>query len=339
MSQGKESHEMDPRTLRARVMIVDHVEERRGNLLQLLAEREVETLEAESCEMALALLASQPVNLILTETELPTKSGLYLLQKVKENYPDTEVILITHNASSYNLLRALRNGAYDFIVRPIDTGEILYNALERAFGHIHLRQQNSQLLRELARHNSSLSRSLKMFKALNASIERVAAAVGIETLFKELLTSAMGALQAQRAFLGLFGREGEGLGLKAGAGIPNAVCREYAGAIPRGLTTEIARRGKPVLVPGELPESLVRMAGVAELEDLLAARGLLAAPLRLKERVVGIVVLSGSLRDLPFSEHELHFLIQLSHHAALALEKAGLIHQLQRSQANHNGHG
>lgn len=337
MSQENDIQE-ESRSFRPRVMVVDHGEERRANLLQLLAERDVETLEADDCEMALALLASQPVNLILTETELPNKSGLYLLQKVKEKHPDTEVILITHNASSYNLLRALRNGAYDFIVRPIDTGEILYNALERAFGHIHLRQQNSRLLHELARHNSSLSRSLKMFKALNASIERVAAAVSIETLFRELLTSAMEELQAQRGFLGLIDREGARLGLKAGVGIPSDVCREYAGAIPQGLTTEIARRGKPVLVPGELPESLVRMADVAELEDLLVSRGLLAAPLRLKERVVGIVILSGSPQAYPFSEHELHFLIQLSHHAALALEKAGVIHQLRRSQANHNHH-
>lgn len=319
---------------RPRVLVVDPQEDRRKVLEQLLLERDIEVLEADNCEMALARLLHDPVSLVLTETELPTKSGLYLLQKIKQKYPDTEVILITHNASSYNLLQALRNGAYDFIVRPIDTGEILYNALDRAFGHIRLRQQNSQLVTELARNNRSLTHSLKMLKALNASIERVAAAMDIETLFMELLTSAQTELGVQRAFLALLDRNGDNLGLKVGSGIPEATCRQFARALPRGLTTEIVRRGKPIMVPGLLPAALARLAAPVEEAELLAQPGLLAAPLKLRDRVVGIVVLSGSPKDHPFTEHEMHFLIQLSHHAALALEKAGVIHQLKRGQGH-----
>ena len=318
---------------RPRVLIVDNVEERRGALNRMLQEKHIEVVEADSCESALTLLRTETVPLILTETELPTKSGLYLLQKVKQKYPDTEVILITHNASSYNVLQALRNGAYDFIVRPIDTGEILYNSLERAFGHVQLRQQNSQLLTELARNNRSLTHSLKMFKALNDSIERVTAATDIEALFMELLTSGMDVLQSRRGFLALFDRSGKRLALKVGNGIPIDICRRYAVALPKGVTTEIAARGKPVLVSGLLPGWLAALADPEEQTDLLAAPGLLAAPLKLRGRVVGIVTLSGSPPDHPFTEHEMHFLIQLSHHAALALEKAGVIHQLRRRNA------
>ncbi len=322
-----------------RLLIVDHSADRRASLRQLLKEQQIVALEADSCESALAMLIVEPVALILTETELPTKSGLYLLQKVKQKHPDVEVILLTHNASSYNLLQALRNGAYDFIVRPIDTGEILHNALDRAFSHIQLRQQNNQLLNELAQHNRVLSHSLTMLKALNTSIERVAAATDIEALFMELLTSAVEELHLKRGFLALFDRSSEKLGLKVGAGIPAAICRQYATAIPAGLTTKIASRGKPLLVPGELPTKLQRLADAGELTDLLSNPGLLAAPLTLRDRVVGIVVLSGTLPEHPFTEHEMHFLIQLSHHAALALEKAGIIHQLKRGHSHKGEEG
>lgn len=329
-----------PETIAApasRVLVVDPMEERRAALRELLVERDIEVLEANHCEEALVRLQNESVALVLTETELPTKSGLFLLQQVKVRHPDTEVILITHNASSYNLLQALRHGAYDFIVRPIDTGEILYNALDRAFAHIRLRRQNSELVDELARNNRSLSHSLKMLKALNASIERVAAAMDIETLFMELLTSAQEELGVQRGFLALVDRDGETLGLKVGSGIPATTCRRYARSLPRGLVTEILRRGKPVMVPGELPAGLARLADPAEEAELLAPPGLLAAPLRLHQRLVGIVVLSGRPQNRPFTEHEMHFLIQLAHHAALALEKAGVIHQLKRSQGLHSG--
>ncbi|OGR29536.1 MAG: hypothetical protein A2091_03300 [Desulfuromonadales bacterium GWD2_61_12] len=315
-----------------RILIVDDAPPRREVLLRLLQEKQYEVLEAATCEEALDVLRTEHVFLVLTETELPTKSGLFLLKTVKDSYPDIEVILITHNASSYNLLQALRLGAYDFIVRPIDTGEILYNAVDRAFGHMQLRTQNARLLKESENHNRFLRRSLKMMKALNLSTERLAAAMGIEELLMELLDSAMKEIQAKRGFLALFDKTSGELGLKAGEGIPTELCRLYASRIPAGLTTEIARRGKPLLVAGELPPKIAALATVAERENLLAAPGLLAAPLRLKERSIGVVILSGHPDACCFGEHDLHFLIQLSQHAALALEKTGIIHQLRRGK-------
>lgn len=315
-----------------RILIVDDAAPRREVLLQLLKDRHYEVLEAATCEEALDVLSRERVSLVLTETELPSKSGLFLLKTVKDGYPDIEVILITHNASSYNLLQALRLGAYDFIVRPVDTGEILYNAVDRAFGHMQLRTQNAKLLRELEDHNRFLRRSLKMMKALNLSTERLTAAVGIEELLRELLDSAMKEIQAKRGFLALFDKTSGELGLKAGEGIPTDLCRLYAARIPAGLTTEIARRGKPLLVSGNLPPKIAALATVAERDNLLAAPGLLAAPLRLKERSIGVIVLSGHKGTAGFGEHDLHFLIQLSQHAALALEKTGIIHQLRRGK-------
>lgn len=316
-----------------RILVVDNDPQRRDNLKRLLSERQIETLEASSCEEALQLLTAERVDLVLTETELPSKSGHYLLRQVKERHPELEVILITHNASSYNLLQALRNSAYDFIVRPIDTGEILFSALERAFTHIELRRQNAELLKELERNNHSLLRALKMMKALNASIERVTAASDIEDLFMELLGSAMRELQANRGFLALFDRASGKLGLKVCKGIAPELCRQYSGGLPAGLTLALARRGKPLVIPGSLPEKLAALTDPNELQSLLATPGLLAAPLRLKERVAGIVVISGQQNGQNYGEQELNFLIQLSHHAALALEKVGIIHQLKRGKA------
>ncbi len=315
-----------------RILVVDNEPPRREHLMRLLRERLIDVLEATTCEEALQLLARERVDLVLTETELPAKSGLYLLKQVKELLPDLEVILTTHNASSYNLLQALRLGAYDFIVRPIDTGEILFSALERAFSHIDLRRQNAALLQELASNNRALERSLAMLQALNLSIERVTAAPDIEELFMELLSSAMRELQVERGFIALFDRNMSRLGIKVSEGIPTEISRLHTRGLPPGLTTTLARRGKPLALSGELPPKLKQLADPVETENLIGSPGLLAAPLRLRERVVGIIVLSGQQNGSPFGEHELGFLIQLSHHAAIALEKAGIIHQLRRGK-------
>lgn len=148
----------------------------------------------------------------------------------------------------------------------------------------------------------------------------------------ELLSSAMHALQVERGFIALFDRNMTRLGIKVSKGIPPEISRLHSGGLPPGLTTALARRGEPLAISGEMPPKIQQLADPVETENLFGSPGLLAAPLRLRERVVGIVVLSGQTGGTPFGEHELGFLIQLSHHAAIALEKAGIIHQLKRGK-------
>lgn len=316
------------------ILVVDHSAQRRQQLKRLLMERDIDTVEATNCEDALQILRQDNIHLVLTETELPAKSGMYLLKTIKETSPEIEIILITHNASSYNLLQALRLGAYDFIVRPIDTGEILFHAIDRVFGKIQLRQENRQLLIELEQQNRSLRRAQKMMKALNKSIERLAGTTDIETLFMELLTCAIDELHAARGFLALYDRSGQHLGLKFGKGIPAEACRIYTQGIPAGLTVALARRGEAVAIPGAFEGTPAAKIADWERQNLLAAPGILAAPLQRQNRVIGLVVVSGRQTEDEFGEHELNFLIQLAHHAVLAMEKVGIIHLLKRGRAN-----
>ncbi|MDZ4185154.1 MAG: response regulator [Desulfuromonadales bacterium] len=316
------------------ILLVDHIEPRRLVVQQLLAERGYNVVAATSCEDALQRLAVEEVTLILTETELPAKSGLFLLKIAKETNPEIEVILLTHNASSYNLMQALRLGAYDFIVRPIDTGEVLYNAVDRALNHIRLRVQNKLLLTELEEQNRSLQTSLKMMKALNDSIERLADKVEIEDLLAELVSSAMRETGSSRGCIILCDRTTTVLRLKVCEGINEEICRKYASGIPAGLVTEIARRDKPLMITAEYPPRIRSLETEEERDYFFAEPGLIVSPLRMRGRLVGTLILSGVRERAAFNEHDLHFAIQLAHHATLALEKAGIIHRYKRGKVS-----
>ena len=65
--------------------------------------------------------------------------------------------------------------------------------------------------------------------------------------------------------------------------------------------------------------------------------GLLAVPLYHRDRAIGMMVLLGHHEGNPFSDQNLQFLVQLAHHAAIALEKAGIIHLLKRQGKNIKG--
>lgn len=313
-----------------RILVVDHMDDRREHLVVLLNNQGVDAIQASSCEEGLRILMHESVNLILSETELPKKSGLYLLQETKNHYPDTEVILLTHNASSFTLLQALRHGAYDFIVRPIDTGEILFNTLGRAFTHQRQKLEQEALLKELETKNRHLNQALHRMQALNDAIRSLAGGSDIPSIFTEMLRATVEEVGAKTGFVALFDRSGENLGIKVSHGISKSVSQNFARQLPAGLTLVIARRAKSVLVADEMPDGLNALISKEERQELIASSGLLAVPLRIKDRIAGVIVVSGHPQNVPFAEHDLLFMTQLGVHAQLQLEKIGLIHQLQK---------
>lgn len=319
------------------ILIVDDVEKRRKHLKSMLLEREDAVLEAETAEAALEIMQRTAAGLVITETELPTRSGLYLLQEIKQQYPETEVILTTHNASSFSLLQALRHGAFDFIVRPIDTSEILFNVVDRAFAQIDLRLQNQSLLAELEHRNQEMAQSLAMMMALSESIEKINSAIEVSDLLGRLLDATLDTLHAKRATLALIRGDGNShFGIKMSRGISTDFVQKYQDKLPEGLLLDIARSGSPMVIPGDLPSYMTNRV-TAEEKVLTTDPGLLSVPLYLRDRAIGVMILFGHAEGSPFTDQNLQFLVQLAHHAAIALEKAGIIHQLKKQGKNGKG--
>ena len=186
------------------------------------------------------------------------------------------------------------------------------------------------LLGELEHKNQNLQHSLNLIKQLNNSIEKVASATDVKELFKTLLASTLKIINARRGFIALLDHHSNKLYLKAGSGISPANCRRYARGLPNGLTIHLLKKGKPVLVPEKMPPTYHSLSAETELRDLYEFPGLLAAPLHFLKKEIGIIVISGNNNGGQFSEHEMHFLIQLAHHACLALEKTGEIYLLKK---------
>ena len=316
------------------ILIVDDVAKRRQHLKSMLLEREDCILEAETAEAALEQMKSKPAGLVITETELPTRSGLYLLQELKKAYPETEVILTTHNASSFSLLQALRHGAFDFIVRPIDTSEILFNVIDRAFAQIDLRIQNQNLLAELEHRNREMEQSLSMMTALSKSIETINSAIEVGDLLSRLLDAALNTLHAKKGLLALIRGTAQGhFGIKMSRGIPASFAQKHPDRLPEGLLLDIARSGSPMVVQDQLPHYMLDRVTQEE-APLVKDPGLLAVPLYHRDRAIGVMILFGHAAGSSFTDQNLQFLVQLAHHAAIALEKAGIIHQLKRQSSN-----
>jgi len=99
-----------------------------------------------SAEQALTLLANAPYDILLTDLNLPAMSGLNLLKRVKLEYPDTIVIVITAFGTVASAVEAMRSGAYDYITKPLQYYG-LSELMRRAVDYSQLTQEVG-LLRE-----------------------------------------------------------------------------------------------------------------------------------------------------------------------------------------------
>jgi len=87
--------------------------------------------EASSAEEALEKMASEPIDLVVTDLRMPGMDGLSLLGEITARWTDVPVIMLTAHGTVPTAVEAMRAGAADFILKPFDREEILY-AIEKA---------------------------------------------------------------------------------------------------------------------------------------------------------------------------------------------------------------
>ncbi len=94
------------------------------------------------------LLQQESYDLVITDLVMPGMSGRDIMAYVKKKSPQTPVIIITGYASIESVIQSLRDGAYDFIIKPFQF-PIVKAAIERAFAQINLQRQLADANRKL----------------------------------------------------------------------------------------------------------------------------------------------------------------------------------------------
>src|ERR1700744_1088555 len=108
-----------PQTLmtRPRIMIVEDDDGLR-QVIHIQLEREgFEITSTPSAEEALAILEKSPQHLVITDLGLPGISGIDLLKRVRVEYPETAIILMTAFGTVQTAIEAMKAGAYDYITK------------------------------------------------------------------------------------------------------------------------------------------------------------------------------------------------------------------------------
>ena len=140
-----------------RILVVDDEETILFVICRVLESHGYEVLAAGTAEKGLAHLATGPVDIALLDLVLPGQSGLDLLRTIKQQHPDTEVIMMTSHASIDTAVQAMREGAYDYLHKPFEDIDEVWTCVSRALDRGRLARLNRELVAQKEEANRELS--------------------------------------------------------------------------------------------------------------------------------------------------------------------------------------
>lgn len=131
------------------ILVVDDDQAHRGMLRTMLRSWGYAVSEAADGDEALNLVRERAFDAVLTDVRMARMDGIHTLKSVLEYNPALPVVLMTAYSSVETAVEALRLGAYDYLVKPLDF-EILRHTLRQAIEHSRLSVENRELRRQLS---------------------------------------------------------------------------------------------------------------------------------------------------------------------------------------------
>ncbi len=304
-----------------RILVVDDEMVIRTLLTDILTEEGFDVDTAGNAREALQKLRSPGDFVILfTDIMMPEMNGIELIREARRDYPALIPIIMTGFATLETARAAVKEGAYDYVLKPFSLSEIklaVTNAIERY---------------ELATENARLREINELF---NIS-ESLASIREEDHLLEYVLRAALERVGARRGSLMMTTADGRALRVAVSEGIPNGDIDTVV-EVGRCISGWVAQQARPILV-----EDISRNPMLARMSRHLNNPSFISVPLERREsnltenlpiaefpRVLGVLNVTEKAMGGGFSESDLKILSIVANHAAAALINVRLIRNLE----------
>ena len=137
---------------KARILVVDDERSMQEFLEIFFRSENYDVVTAGDVDTALAHLENDEFDVVISDIQMPGRSGIDLVHEAHEMSPETVVIMITAFASTETAITAMKEGAYDYVTKPFKVDELRI-VVEKALEKKLLSSENQRLRRELRSHN------------------------------------------------------------------------------------------------------------------------------------------------------------------------------------------
>src|ERR1039457_904440 len=254
---------------------------------------------ASSGEEGLKMLSRRSYDLVITDLVMPDVDGMEILSKAKESDPSIDVIMVTGNANMESAIFALKHGARDYIVKPINSDEFLHSVAQ-CLDQRRILDENEELKSMLALYQSS---------------QTIAGCLEIERVYHLMLDAIARELDISRG-MGLF-KSGSSFEMYEIKRISNTIAEHFKEVILSNIAKNLP--GNRLMTRIQFSEKSSTLPGILEFEIEEAY----LIFVRSKGILKGIIVLFNEpglrLPDFSAKKRNILFLLEQS---VLALENA-----------------
>ncbi|MEZ4600237.1 MAG: EAL domain-containing protein [Syntrophotaleaceae bacterium] len=163
---------------KARILVIDDEEPARMIMMDFLEDAGYQVLEAENGQQGIEMLQRENPDAVLTDIRMPVMDGLKVVEAMKNIAPLTPAIIVSGTGLMENVISALRLGAWDYILKPVQDLEILDHVVRKALEKAILLQSEKdyrqQLEKEVREKTSYLEAEIEARKLVQQQLEHEA---------------------------------------------------------------------------------------------------------------------------------------------------------------------
>ncbi|MFB0536730.1 MAG: ATP-binding protein [Anaerolineae bacterium] len=277
-----------------------------------------EALAARDGAEGLRKALTEDPDLVIMDNNMPKMTGLQVMEALKEKGLNIPVILMTFHGSESLAVQFFRLGVKDYIIKPFTVEEML-ESIDRALTEVRLRKERDQALASLVQANRLLGRRVKELNILYGIGKSVASLLDLEKLLGRVVEAAVYISGAEEGFLMLVDEETGELYVRAARGPKEKYPRSLKLRVDDSVAEEVIKTGEAVMIGAREDD-----VGTAYL-----VRALLSAPMKTKNKVIGVLSVDNTTSSKTFTENDLYLLSALADYAAVAIENARLFTAVQ----------
>lgn len=278
-------------------------------------------LEARNGVDALEITLTQKVDLIISDLVMPRMGGLELLESLREKGLDTPAILMTFHGSEGTAVRAFRLGARDYIIKPFAIDEML-GAIDRALNESRLRRERDHLTQAVFKVNQQLENRVQELRFLYGIGRSVTSLQNLEQILNRIVEAAVYLTGAEEGSIMLVDESSGEMYLRAARGMGEKNAKTSRLKIQDSIAGQVVRTGRPVMIGGMNQDDSFKVT------TGYFVKSLLNVPLKVTDRVIGVLAVNNKSKVQAFSERHLNLLAAMADYASIAIENARLYARL-----------
>ncbi len=303
-------------------LIIDADAVSRKSASELLTSRGFAVRQAHNGAEGLESFEREPADLVLLDLELPDQIGMELLSSMVSHERTCKVVVTSAHGDVAQSLEAWRCGAADFLRKPFGPRELL-SSVGRA-----LTQYNAD--KQLAHLSKTLQQRVRDLSVVNQISQLIVSSKPMDVWIDDVIRASCDYIGAEAGSLLVLDQADDNLVFYVSTGPSSKKIKEVRLQKAKGIAWWCVNRVQPLKVDDVSQDE--RFDSSIDERTGFTTRSVIAAPIVVRDECIGVIELLNHSGAGAFSDEDLHRLVELSRHLAVAAHNSMVVRDLKQSR-------